>query len=191
MVFGGVHVVPDNQNFVAQSSPGNGYGYRAYGELSDFVYCVLQKINRSDSLPLVELWENEMLRNHSAFAGIEAEHFLVWTRVHAALEKRLTSYLKMKFRTNARRFLEEFCSSILSTVAARSELGQGFSCFCPEINLGGDDHSNFSRMASCWMDLLNVVRRKGQKLRLVKPSSSLSSGSRTNRSVIPQESALI
>ena len=41
------------------------------------------------------------------------------------------------------RFLEEFCSTILSTVAARSKLGQGVSCFCPEIILGGDDHSAF------------------------------------------------
>ena len=39
--------------------------------------------------------------------------------------------------------LEELCSTILSTVAARSKLGQGVSRFCPEVMLGGDSHSAF------------------------------------------------
>ena len=83
-----------------------------------------------------------MLPNHSAFVAIEEEHFLVGTRIHAALEK-MSSSLKKEFRSNARCFFEEFCSTILSTVAARSKLGQRVSCFCPEIILGGDDHSAF------------------------------------------------
>ena len=65
------------------------------------------------------------------------------TRIHAALEKMSSSYLRKEFRSNARRFLEEFCSTVLSTAAARLKLGQGVSCFCPEIILGGDDHSAF------------------------------------------------
>ena len=84
-----------------------------------------------------------MLPNHSSFTAIEEEHFLVTTRVHAALEKMTSQYLKKEFRNSARRFLEEFTSTVLSTVAARSKLGQGVSCFCPEIIIGGDDHSAF------------------------------------------------
>ena len=34
-------------------------------------------------------------------------------------------------------------STIRSTVAARSPIGQGLSCFCPEIVIGGDDYSVF------------------------------------------------
>ena len=64
--------------------------------------------------------------------------------VHAALEKMTSQYLRKKFRSSACRFLEDFTSIVLSTVAARSKLGQGVSCFCPEILIGGDDHS-----ASC------------------------------------------
>ena len=63
-----------------------------------------------------------MLPDDSAFAAIEEEHFLVGTRIHAALEKMSSSYLRKEFRSNARRFLEEFCSTILSTVAARFKL---------------------------------------------------------------------
>ena len=84
-----------------------------------------------------------MLPNHSSFAAIGEEHFLVGTRVYSALEKMTSQYPKKEFRSSARRFLEEFTSTALSTVAARSKLGQGVSCFCPEIIIGGDDHSAF------------------------------------------------
>ena len=111
--------------------------------MSHFVYCLLQKIEQSEPLPFVEKWENYMLPNHSESAATEEEHFLVVIRVHAALEKMSHSYLKKNCRTSARRFLDEFCSTILSTVAARSKLGQGVSCYCPEIILRGDDCSAF------------------------------------------------
>ena len=35
-------------------------------------------------------------------------------------------------------------STIISTVAARSPAGQGLSCFCPEIVIGGDKFSAFN-----------------------------------------------
>ena len=39
--------------------------------------------------------------------------------------------LEKKVRSNARCLLDEFCSTILLTVAARSKQGQGVSCFRP------------------------------------------------------------
>ena len=128
---------------MTQQPPWNDYGYRAYGELSHFVYFLLQKIKARGSLPIVERWESYMLPNHSPFTAIEEEHFLVGTGVHEALEKMTSPYSKKEFRSSARRFLEDFTSTVLSTVAARSKLGQGVSCFCPEIIIGGDDHSAF------------------------------------------------
>ena len=50
------------------------------------------------------------------------------------------SYLKREFQRDPRRFLEEITTFVLSTVAARSKIGQGLSCFCPAIIIGGDDH---------------------------------------------------
>ena len=126
---------------VTQQPPQNDYGYRAYDELSHFVYCLLQKIKASGSLPVVEKWESYMLPNHSSLTAIEDQYFLVGTRVHAALEKMTSQYLMKAFRSSSRRFLEDFTSTVLSTVAARSKLGQGVSCFCPEVIVGGDDHS--------------------------------------------------
>ena len=97
-----------------------------------------------------------MLPNSSSFTATDEDDFLVGTRVQAALEKMTSQYLKKEFRSSARCFLEEFTSTVLSTVAARSKQGQGVSCFCPEIIIGGDDHSAFflfgqllDRLISC------------------------------------------
>ena len=127
-----------------------------------------QKIKKSGSLPLVEKWEDNMLPIHSSFAAVDEEHFLVATRIHATLEKLSSSYLKREFRSNARRFLDEFCSTILLTVAARSKLGQGVGCFCPEVFLGGDDHSAFFLYGQLLDGLVDCGWEKGSNVEACK-----------------------
>ena len=41
---------------------------------------------------------------------------------------------------------------VLSTVAAGSPIGQGLSCFCPLILVGGDDHAPIQLfdIFACW-----------------------------------------
>ena len=82
-----------------------------------------------------------MAPNHSKFAAIEEDRFLAGTQGLSAFEKVGSSYLKKKFRRDCRKFLEDFVNCVLSTVAARSARGQGLSCFCPPILVGGDDHA--------------------------------------------------
>ena len=82
-----------------------------------------------------------MLANHSKFPPNVDEEFLSRMRVLAALNKIGSSYLKKELRRDARSFLEEFTNSVLSTVAARSNSGQGLSCFCLANIFGGDDHA--------------------------------------------------
>ena len=84
-----------------------------------------------------------MLPNHSCFGAIAEEHFLEGTRLLSSLERIKSSFLRKEFRRDCRRFLEDFVSTIFSTVAACSPVGQGLSCFCPEIFIGGDDYSAF------------------------------------------------
>ena len=127
-------------NFVRPQSSAD-YGYYAYGEVSHFVYCLLQKIKQSSALPLVEKWEEYMTPKHSKFASIEEDRFLTGTRVLSALEKVGSPYLKKEFRRDCRKFLEDFINCVLSTVAARSAIGQGLSCFCPPVLIGGDGHA--------------------------------------------------
>ena len=152
--------VSETKNFVVQQSPRSDYGYRAYGELSPFVYCLLHNIKISKSLPLVERWDY-IHSNHSSVASIQEENFLVGTRVHAALEKTTSYFLNDEFRSSARSFLEEFTSTVLSTIAARSKLGQGVSCFCFEKIIVGDDLSAsfFHRTIPGRLDRLWVTER--------------------------------
>ena len=117
------------------------YGYYAFGEVAQFVFCLLQKIRQSSVLPLVEQKEEYMAPNHSKFVAIAAEdRFLAGTRVLSALEKVASSYLGKKFGRGCRKFLEDFVNCVLATVAARSAIGQGLSCSCPHILVGrGND----------------------------------------------------
>ena len=116
------------------------YVYLAFRELSRFVYCLLQKVKQSSDLPVIEKWEAYMLPNHSCFGAIAKEHFLERTRLLSSPAKINSS---KEFPRDCLRFLEDLVSTILSTVAARSPVGQRLSCFCPDIVNGGEEYSIF------------------------------------------------
>ena len=134
-----IHVSVSVANNLVHSSTAADQGYHAFGELARFVYCLMQKIKKAYALPLVEQWEKHVIPNHSRFSAIDDKNFLVGTRVMTALGKVGSHYLQKEFRRDALRFLEDFVNCVLSTVAARSVIGQGLSCFCPAIVVGGDD----------------------------------------------------
>ena len=72
------------------------YGYLAFGELSRFVYCLLQKVKRSSDLPVIEKWEAYMLPNPSWFRAIAEEHFLERTRLLSSVKKTNSSFIRKK-----------------------------------------------------------------------------------------------
>ena len=144
------------------------YGYLAFGELSRFVYCFLQKVKRSHDLPAIEKWEAYMLPNHSCFGAIAEEHFLEGTRLLSSLEKINSSFLRKEFRRDCRRILKDLVSTILSTVASRSPIGQGLSCFCPEIVIAGDDYSAFHLFGQLSDGLLDLGWIRGSEMEPAK-----------------------
>ena len=109
-----------------------------------------------------------MLPNHSCFAATSEEHFWEGTRLLASLEKINSSFLRKEFRRDCRRFLEDLVSTILSTVAARSQIGQGLSCFCPEIVIGGDDYSAFHLFGHLLDGLLELGWMRGSEVEPAK-----------------------
>ena len=127
-------------NFVHPQTASD-YGYHSFGEQASFAYGLLQKIKQVSLLPLVEQWEQYELPNNEKSPPIADGEFLSETRVLAALKKIGSSHLKRDFPRDARRLLEEFTISVLSTVAARSKMGQGLSCVCLAIVIGGDYHA--------------------------------------------------
>ena len=144
------------------------YSYLAFGELSRFVYCLLQKVKRSGDFPVIEKWEAYMLPNQSCFGAIAEEHFLEGTRLLSSLKKINSSFLRKEFRRDCRRFLEDFVSTILSTVAARSPVGQGLSCFCPGIVIGGDKYSAFILFGQLLDGLLELGWIRGSEIEPAK-----------------------
>ena len=168
-----VCVVLVAHNFTELNSGRTDYGYLAFGELLRFVYCLLQKVKLSSDLPVIEKWEAYMPPNHSCFGAIPEEHFLEGTRLLSSLEKVNSSFLRKEFRRDCRRFLEDLESTILSTVAARSPIGQGLSCFCPEIVIGGDDYSAFHLFGQLLDGLLELGSVRGQRSSLQRPNSTL------------------
>ena len=157
-------VVSFAHNFTELNSGRADCGYLAFGELSRFVYCLLQKVKRSSDRPVIEKWEAYMLPNHSCVGPIAEEYFLEGTRLLASIEKTNSSFLRRQFRRDCRRFLEDLVSTILSTVAARSPIGQGLSCFCPEIVIGGDDYSAFHLFGQLLDGLLELGWVRGSEV---------------------------
>ena len=158
------HVSVSVANTFIHYQTAHDYGYHTFGELARFIYCLLQKIKQGSSLPLVEQWDDYVLPNHSKFPPVADGEFLAGTRVLVALNKIGSSYLKREFQRDARRFLEEFTTSVLSTVAARSKIGQGLRCFCPAIIIGGDDHAPLHLLGLLLDGLLDRGWAKGSDI---------------------------
>ena len=72
--------------------------------------------------------------------------------------------MRVEFWKDCRQFLNEFVSTILSTVAARFLVGQGQSCFSLEITVAGDDYSAFYFFGRLIDGLLNPGLVKGCKV---------------------------
>ena len=75
-----------------------------------------------------------------------------------------------------RRFLEDFVSTILSTVAERSPIGQGLSCFCPEIVIGGDNFSALHLFRQLLDGLLDLGWIRGSEMEPAKAATSGNEG---------------
>ena len=77
------------------------------------------------------------LPSHSRFLPIEEKNVFAGSQVVVALDEVGSFSLQNEFNEDAQNFSEELTSTVLSTVVARSEFGQGLSCFCPEFVNGG------------------------------------------------------
>ena len=127
-----------------------------------------KKNKKASSLTLVEQWEEYVVPNQWRFPAIDEKDFLAGTRVMAALGKVGSQYLQTEFRRDARRFLEEFVYCVLSTVASRSVIGQGLSCFCPAIVFGGDDVAPFQFFNKLLDGLLEKCWTRGSEVEVCR-----------------------
>ena len=159
-----IHVSVSVPNNFVHSSSAAVQGYHDFGGLARFVYCLLQKIKRASSLPVLEQCEKYIVGNLSRFPAIDEKDFHSGTRVMAALDKTGSHYLRTEFRRDARRFLEEFVNCVLSIVASKSVIRQGMSCSCPAIVVGGDDVAPFQLFNKLLDGLLEKGWTKGSEV---------------------------
>ena len=167
-------------NFTADPSTVFEYGYRAYGGLARFTFCLPQEIKGAHSLPVIEMWEKYFPPNHSRYPPIEEKEFLAGSRIAVAPEKVSSFYLRNEFGKDARKFLEELTSTVLSTVADWSDVGQELSCLCPEIVIGGMTMPLIVCLPIFWMACFSWVGFAARLWRPVRLNISLSCATKDN-----------
>ena len=82
-----IYVIVSVANDIVRSTTAADHGYHSFGEMAFFLYCLLQKIKKSPSLPLVEQREECLVPNHARYRAIHGKVFLSGTRVMAVLAK--------------------------------------------------------------------------------------------------------
>ena len=107
-----------------------------------------------------------MLPNHFCFGAIGEDQFLEECRILPALEKVKSSFLRNEFCNEIRCFLEEFVTTIFSTVAAHSLVGQGLVCFASKYSSEIMTLLPFTYLADCWIGCLSVAGLGSLILRL-------------------------
>ena len=126
------------------------YGFHAYMELCQLVYCLLSRSRRVSSLP--NAWEEYMdVTKLSQYDGIPTAEFLQNYDFGAVLREFKGSEGR-DFQDRCRVFIDHFVELILAQQAASSVFTSGLYCFCPELLLEGDDKHVF--------DLFNRLARR-------------------------------
>ena len=128
------------------------YGFHAYMELCQLVYCLLSRSRHVSSLLNVNAWEEYMdVSKLSQFEVIPTAEFLQNYDFGAMLREFKGSEGR-DFQDRCREFIDRFVELILAQQAASSEFTSGLFCFCPGLLLEGDDKYVF--------DLFNQLARR-------------------------------
>ena len=131
------------------------YGFHGYGE--HFVYCLLIKTRDISSLPAIHDWEENMdVEKVAEFPPAPIESFHENCDFGRLLSAGKTSGV-LEFRVHCKEFLDRLVFVILKNPAVSSRVARGFSFFCPEIMLEGDDRAVFRLFA----DLIGVLESCG------------------------------
>ena len=124
------------------------YGFHGYGEVCNFVYCLLMRTRKLSDLPGIHEWESYMdVSKLSYFNAISMEEFLMDRNFGRELVTVKTGEMR-EFRVKCRECIDRLVSFILTSTAVTSGVSRGLYAFCPEIMLGGDDHHIFELFGS-------------------------------------------
>ena len=147
---GYIFVVSVIVNFEKLQQARQDYVFHSYGEICNFIYCVLLKTRVGADLPGIHDWEAYMDSSKlDAFRSLPIEEFLISYPFGKELAAGKTSEIR-ELRVKCRIFLDHLVVVLLRNVAVTSQLCQGLYSFCPGIMLEGDDSHVFGLFFSLW-----------------------------------------
>ena len=143
--------------------------------------CLLSSAKDNTEWCLACHWKMAIVHVSKSLVLCQEDHLLEGTQLSTAPKKVNSWLLQKKFRKFFRRFLEELNNTIFATVAARSLVGQGLSCFCPKNVIGGDNYSAFyllgqtldGPLALHWLKSSNIKAQMLNSTRLYASSDRL------------------
>ena len=123
------------------------YIYHGYGELCNFVYCLLMKTRVAGCLPGIHEWEKYMSTDAIAVSPVvPADSFLANDNFGKTLMTKKTGELP-EFRARCRQFLDRLIVVIDGSVSMTSGVSRCLYSFCSEILFKGDDSGVFALFA--------------------------------------------
>ena len=118
-------------NFGKMEKGRSDYAFHCYGEMCNFVYCLLLKTRVSTSLPGIHEWEEYMdVEKVKAFPSIPDDEFLENYELGRLLNEKKTSNFTT-FRVRCREFLDCLVVTLLKNPSATSAVSKGIYSFCP------------------------------------------------------------
>ena len=119
------------------------YAFHGYGEVCNFIYCLLMRTRKLSDLPGIHEWESYMdVSKLSSFGVISMKDFLMDCDFGSGLAAIKTRVMQ-EFRVKCRECLDRFVFLVLEHVTVTSGISRGLYCFCPENMLEGDDQHVF------------------------------------------------
>ena len=117
--------------------------FHGYGEVCNFVYCLLMRTHKLSDLPGIYERESYMDTSKlSAFGVIAVEEFLMDCDFGRDLAATKTGEMR-EFRVKCRECIDRFVFLILDNVTVTSGISRGMYSFCPKIVLEGDEQHVF------------------------------------------------
>ena len=148
---------PDPRVFKKQLAGRTDYGFHSYGELCDFVYCLLTQTRRIADMPVLSDWKAYMDSSElAALDKIDVDDFLANHPFGDSLRRANTGEVR-DIRSRCLDFIDYLVDAILSLHLVIGNFSQGIYCFCPEMLLEGDDRYIFGLFGK----LVRVLEKVG------------------------------
>ena len=123
------------------------YAFHGYGELCNFIYCLLLKTRVTSKLPGIMEWEEYMdVKKLSRFPIAPMGEFLENYEFGKMLAAGTTSEF-VTFRQRFREFIDRVVVLLLKTSTVTSIVSRGLYSFCPAMMLEGDNVIAFTLFA--------------------------------------------